>query len=827
MLKGSVKIVFRNCKSFEKTREDLIADNIIFNQSLRNLFRLSPFPSFNPLFANARIYLSSDTSVPGKSDTSVPGIFAIGAPPSGSLNAIWYENISPNFGEIFNRINATSSDRTFHKVGLINGSFHISAILLSLPCTQKAFEILDIYYRIQIIPDQYLLARFYQNFGAYQFIENMHPDLFRISPSYSNVPIQNYDYPFQRNPHPLVKNLNLIRYNSDFYKIVLGQKYSIENSGISGDTDDAIGLIFNAIFIGDCIGSFSHSAYIPGDSLNRKCAFLIRSFKNKYINIDPLQPQFNPPFQKIWSHRSSATKPFFEPGQASIGSAYPSISGSWQGKIPEFYKYEIMNNSGDYKFSRKYFLGFSGNSYINEYSFCHFINPNIPAFSGFHNYDSSNNYRPKYSESKIIFYDQSGITILDIFDGSYKIFDADSSPALGADNIQQVECADNQIYIACKNSGLWKIDYDSDIVSQILNIPCFGVDVGSDRIIAIFDGSLRDSTDWSASLSISFSLWNNVFFIRCDRASNELAIVYRNASNNTQILWYNLNTNTQFQGPVVDFFYSERHPGLLNVAAGFWAGPLQKYNFGSLSVSNLPERGCRQINFFGDLIISRSGLIRNDLSFATNYSNISDLCTHLIGGICLLEQNRIKQIFSFNDSYGWENYGWNGSDWILNFPNAKATHSAIEPLIGGLNIKWNSGDTSIQFYSGDYFTQAICWGICKDNATVISLEYYIYLNKAYFNQDFPITVIPASLELPFPAASNVNFYTIDIDTLYELNEFFINGGAVASIYTDNTPPGPNEIRIIPINSGSQQARIIFNSADAGKSFSGKYTWISQ
>lgn len=65
----------------------------------------------------------------------------------------------------------------------------------------------------------------------------------------------------------------------------------------------------------------------------------------------------------------------------------------------------------------------------------------------------------------------------------------------------------------------------------------------------------------------------------------------------------------------------------------------------------------------------------------------------------------------------WEDYGWDGANWVLGNPNSKTIHASSDALIDGLTISFDDSGATQTFVSGDYFTTGVVDGIWMDGNT--------------------------------------------------------------------------------------------------------------
>lgn len=558
-LKGKIRIEFHDTNG-KQTQEPVEETNLIFNQTYLTILDVSP----NAVFAAASILISSTTTPPDFNAPTITNVLAGGSVPSGVTSPIWYESITPNFGEIQNQIAAPTTARTFYTVGLRAPIFgDLTATLLTIPCTQNAFEILTIYYRIEVMNSsgERLSPRFTRDFGGKLFNkkECFHGTL---GTSYCNAPSNLYPYIDTQQDISLINTAvsggawGAAAIISSHYKYKENRTFKIAQSGVPGDTDEFVGYIFNSLLTGNSNKILPGVAFIAANyTENTSSAYRVSAYAPQTVNIDPTKPVFQPPFQKIWSHRINAPLPFFDPSNAAIGTAYPMIAGTWTGIWPELYRYTITlggaMGTSQYKFSKRLHLGFNGNAYSDRTVICPFRNPNTPAAAGMHGWRFEDNDLLRWSSTQIVQYDNTGVTLLDLMDGSYTNWDATTTPILNVTKLRQcaVDTTNQLIYCACRDTGLWIIDVANGTTIQQIPTPCYGVDVGRNNVaVAIVDGGIYQSTDWTTPVTFTFTgisdgNWSRVFFLKADPedTSDRLAIVADNGSGIRRVVWAQLN----------------------------------------------------------------------------------------------------------------------------------------------------------------------------------------------------------------------------------------------------------------------------------------------
>lgn len=869
LLSGRVRIEFLNIETGLPTRQPIVQENLIFNQTFLYMLGYQPariFDSINPYFCT--IVLLDDATDPTANDPSWT-MLAAGSVPSGVTSPIWYESVLPNFGEIQNRVNAPSTPLTFNSVGLSwdfgtgADTNHLCRTKLTIPCTQQPFEILRIFYQIQVSNTltNSLSKRFIKDFGGALF-DSKRCQLYVLGASYADAPTQEYNDILQNEnliDAASISNITTTNFWEDslkvdsHFKFKMWRLFKILQSGNVGHADEKIGQIFNCLLHGLSNNVQPSADFVPAiDGVeNVRACYKIKKYSSTVLNINPLAPTFQPPFQRIWGHRANAPLPFFDESNVAIGSGSLSTSGAWTGKLPELYKIEITATgeigTATYKFSRRKHFGFDDNTYTDKTELCIFRNPNIAAAPGHHGYRDENNHILKFSDTQIIQYDSTGVTLLDIYDGAYKNWDANTLNVLGVTALRQVSVNTQakKIYCACRNTGLWIIDEITSAVTRPVTLPCYGVDVGfGGVVIAAFDGGLRTSADWNLVLPFPItavdSAWNHIFYLKADpeNANNQVAIVATIGARH-QVVWYELSSNqvsTGLDSTVYPFGQWAAGLEVSDVGSVWACGNYQVhvFKFGDttpVSVNTVfPSQNLNHsvwgsvrlysVDFYKNFAITGAELLRENGTTEVSYTSIafdeSSYVLHLGEGVVLVKKG-LRQLFTDN-TYCWQGYGWNGTAWVKGNTNSKITHSNDQPLIDGLQIKFTNGVSAPSFYQGDFYTQGILHGVWKDNATTIFCDFYWYTRRINFNEAIPggVVITPT---YTLSVTTDPTFYRIETDSP-KLTKLKINNVDVATVYFNGEAPAQNEITI-----DGASGVLTFNSADVGKPLSGFYAWI--
>ena len=229
-----------------------------------------------------------------------------------------------------------------------------------------------------------------------------------------------------------------------------------------------------------------------------------------------------------------------------------------------------------------------------------------------------------------------------------------------------------------------------------------------------------------------------------------------------------------------------------------------------------------KVSFYKQYLIGQTKLVDINNTTVNSYTSLSGrtFIIHLDSGI-VLTNKELRQLFTDN-IYCWQDYGWDGSQWLLNHSGAKTTHADPQALANGLTIKFMNGDNAPHFIGTDFYTQGICYGLWKSNADTFFYSSAYYTKPAAFRVPLPANfTIPttAPYQLYIPESQQPGFVTVDIDSP-ELNQFSINGVAIATLYTSGTtPPAINEIRL------SANGLMQFNAANAGGVVTGYFAYV--
>ena len=527
---------------------------------------------------------------------------------------------------------------------------------------------------------------------------------------------------------------------------------------------------------------------------------------------------------------------------ANVGKTTVSISTS-PGNIPSgtVANYTPGTETGRalYTWSVRKHLGFNGANYTDlSFGGSPFRFNGAQPMEGLHGWTETDNDVLRFSDSQILQYDQTGVSIVNLVNGDVRNYDATTTPSINCTDIRQCATDGTIIYIACRNTGVWVINTVTNTVTNPVSVGCFGVYIGRLGVAwAIFNGSLRNSSNWTAPQTFTFTgltdaNWTRARFLKCDpgQTDDQIAIVADNGAGVNRVIWYRSTGAVSSAGLQSTLIMS--YPAGLDVSdvGGFWAIRTIRLNFGLTTTAPLgvipnltltsPIYGTvafYKISFFNNLLIGSNGLLTNANVISKAYTGIADnsFVTHVSGGI-VIGSRIMRQLITDNTNY--ENYGWNGSQWDLTVSTPKQTHSNVQPLGFGISIAFENGASVPSFFSGDYYTQGLNFGLWKSNATDIFFTSAWYSKPVVFNFSVQSGAI-CSPGLILSAKDDPNYQRIETDSK-SLSKFTINNMPVSNVYFNGEAPGVNEVTINGVT-----GVVTFNAADLNKPFGGTYAFI--
>jgi hypothetical protein len=530
-VRGFVKIVKRVGDVVTQVIEQ---ENLVVRHYYEDLLRWD----FRGLFGSHRIFISSNTATPDfniASGTALPDMNI-----ASTTGLSWIDSIIPPFIQLQAQYPPPGVAVTFQTVGLyanFTGNIHCY-LLLNTPCVQEANEFLDIFYRLQ-----------FTNTGTPFFDSTVYDfgqTLVAGSPGVVST----------------VSNHSTSHYFGAIASAYLNQyefPYAPEANLIDSFPGQSAGTIYwtNGVAINS---HFKFKMAASFDALTEQIGKIIKQIligrNDQFGHAYYLDRTNNPqPIQSFFGHSSTATKPFFDSLTAQSGTGVVNLAGTWTGDFPDLYKISIIasgaTGTATYKLSRRKWLGFSGNTYTDLTVPCPYLNPNKAAVNTFHGWKDEDCDRLRFNNTKIVQYDQTGVTLLDLLDGSFTTWDATTTPSLPVTLLRQCATVNNKIYAACRSTGLWIIDVVANAITHPITLPCYGIDIGlSDVAFAVVPGGIVDSAD-SFVIVRALGITNkaDVLYIRVDpeHANNRVGVVWSNAGS-YELKWWQKSDETTVDG---------------------------------------------------------------------------------------------------------------------------------------------------------------------------------------------------------------------------------------------------------------------------------------
>lgn len=491
------------------------------------------------------------------------GLLGYGLKPSSVISPTAYntDDIIVPFVQFFNRINPPSSAISFNIIGLCLETSQITVypltILMVEPvCTQSTTEFIDVVYNLEIVKgNSYFFGNQFPKDWVHYYVNSNVFNMHSVRCSYCNLP-QNIT---QTNGYEFL-NVRELSYFSNYDSTLVSQnnhpplkhgKYINLSPATSNNTsNNALGFVINTLFLGE------------GTTPDNTNTYPYYWETNPSIGTSPFQSKFN--------KKPDALYPFWEPTDTPNASGDIIFSGTWNPstRFPEIMKILIVNGgsigTATYRIQVKKFVrlcAYTDNSAVNSNNgntwdmsrgdSVPFLNPGKPHPR--HHGTALSSPKAAWKDERIVMYDMNGITILNLYDGSFQTWDSISTPALNVTAICQCEPvpSDNLIYVACRATGLYVINTAANTVVRLNPDPCYGVcEGGSGKVYAVFEGRISSSDSWTTPLSLVSAgittgntpdamvpSWSRVRYIKANPwdTTDKLAIIITKNTGATQI----------------------------------------------------------------------------------------------------------------------------------------------------------------------------------------------------------------------------------------------------------------------------------------------------
>ena len=200
-------------------------------------------------------------------------------------------------------------------------------------------------------------------------------------------------------------------------------------------------------------------------------------YNNSKLGIHPFKftPESSSGIGNVFATNAKSNSKYFDPANFPVGSGKMFASGQWDGKdkknaFPSRFQVMITKTAKDladmeyrvYEFheSPTEECPFIPNS-LNEQSFNDFKKEQFSKPENFH-LDHTRYGLCAYQENRsLIFFNRTGITIYDFYNGTLTPFDANSNPPVPVTDLRNVRVdIKGNIWMACAATGLWMLKID-------------------------------------------------------------------------------------------------------------------------------------------------------------------------------------------------------------------------------------------------------------------------------------------------------------------------------------------------------------------------------
>lgn len=547
-------------------------DNI--NKGHRNIFIANrPGYVINKTGTNLRFTFDANLDTVNKSG----GLLGFGTKPASQISPITYNtpDIPIPFVQFYNRINPPTTPWSFNIIGLCTEAtesltaYPLTILMVEPVCTQSNTEFIDVVYNLEIVKgSSYFFGNQFQKDWVNRYVNGVTASngfvMTNIRSSYCALPTNitqanGYEFLNVKGLSQIDKFNNTLQFQSFHPPFKHGKYVNLNPSDIDNVGLNALGFVINTIFIGE--GNNNNEELYP-----------YYWETNTLIGTSPFQSKFN---KKV-----DALYPYWEPADTPNASGDITFNGTWSPvtRFPEIMKIVIVNGgaigTATYRIQLKKFVRLSGNTESNSVNtntgnswdmnrgdVVPYLNPNRPH----PRHHGVNLACPKtlWKDERILMYDMTGVTLINLYDGTFQTWDSISTPALNVTSICQCEPIPNSnlIYVACRTTGLYVINTINNTVVKLNPDSCYGVcRGGSGKIYAVFEGRISNSDSWTTPLTlVSAGItsgntpdnmapnWNRIRYIKANPWDNtdKLAIIITRDSGATQV-FSNGNTLTGY-----------------------------------------------------------------------------------------------------------------------------------------------------------------------------------------------------------------------------------------------------------------------------------------
>lgn len=615
MLRGEARLVFRDVNTGEITREleqkNTITDAFINDMIRPNYDTNSYYGGNGNASFGEYIFLGGLDQPTDRGWNLMYNVLDIGRTEAGIQNPSFLSGnvgtggTSAYYYQYQQRFDPPAATRTIHTIGIgyynetsVNNyyepSYMCAYLALTTPCTQSPTETLDVFYRIiWDNPEQYT-SDYAPTYLQMDSIARMHQH--NISGSgFSDTWYPNTGYFYCHGKKHLL--------NSRFQYLSDGRR-GYTDSNTTGDKPYATGygdtgyrarILQTTVnltqTLGRIIGSVGHAARASNVPDPESCRFFNAVIKDS-----------DSPIQNIFSHASSAVKPFYDSSTVALGTGTLAIDGSnWTN--PDFQKLlrvEVTDSggvggspAGSYKIWQRPIVGFVNNTYQED----HVSIPFIHAYDNYNGIMFENSAEGgaggmygvswiehygamaiPYDATTFVGFNHYMVFTYDVVTNERHTWRYDYTTYTGNfSNISQVmaDSDTGDIWVADASTGLHRFnpngsplaaeqfDNTHPDLSGIASSACYGVAKTPGRIWAIMHDSLIYTTDGGTTFTVYNSASTPAFnfapagqeyrywFLQGDpsHADHRLAVGYNNDGNWTRYANLTIKWWSEIGGP--------------------------------------------------------------------------------------------------------------------------------------------------------------------------------------------------------------------------------------------------------------------------------------
>lgn len=589
--RGEITVLVREIGTDEIVAEHTVK-NVFTDVGLEYLFW-----NQNQSLNNTNILISNGTKIPlnliNASQTFPFNTYVTSYVPSGFQRITWGEPAGgqPWFGQVYGRFDPPSSTRTITNISLIlgvpdqtapalgsyTGGAMAAYATLSTPCTQTTTQYLDIYYKVF----------FPQTTNATLSVTGYRElvrDMAGISgyTARGNGPIGQYCIqPWNSNIQPGTVNSNGVAVDTN---ITIGGNGNLV--GYTGNSNLPAGSPYTMIntLLGAPSSTYMYNhagvkqtwTYNQTQAVGAQFGYIRGGIALTYYGL--MLPSVTYPIRKgsniqnVFRHSSTSTLPFLDVNglATSLGNAVPS--GNWDSanNLSDMYFIDIVTGgpvgTATYRYRRRKVVQLAGNNYayigatINNLccdtvsftvSPTDTVTPVQTSLTTISDYNHRISCSKSLNNHTVVMVYTNFIIVHDIITNISTVYSATNFPSFTPTDITQIETDSlNNIWVACRNTGLYRINGTTiNAYGTAQGLPsntCFGVcsgqmSGGNEKIWAIFDGAIASATaadnfvtwtQYNPTSTPSFSYagvsdnnWSTVEYIKVDPQTDQMLMV--------------------------------------------------------------------------------------------------------------------------------------------------------------------------------------------------------------------------------------------------------------------------------------------------------------